>query len=248
MIADGELDTLTAPLLEQRVSEQVAAGPAHLILDLEPVRFLGAGGLSCLLRTRDVVQQNPGTQLHLAGLITSRVAHALHNSGLLGLFNTYPTLIHAVVAALADQTTITSSDPVGPAPVLAAVWCCSVGTTWTLELHELKQDMQLGPVVDWISSGVPVTQPKPDTLTSDLLATRRLRLFPDPSPDPHTTSRHRIGFVCADAELIILADLVRDQAAETGLHPVLLAESWIAAGFSTQTAAGWIQAGCLFPH
>lgn len=188
--------------------------------------------LSCLLRARELVQQTPGSQLHLAGLITPRVAHALHISGLLGLVNTYPTLSHAMVAALAGHPAITSSDIGASALALAAAWCCSVGTTWTLELHELLQNMQLGPVVDWISSGVPVTQPRPDRLTCDLLATRRLWLFPDPSPDSRTNTRHRIGYVCADAELITLAELVRDQAVQTDLHPVLLAASWITAGFS----------------
>lgn len=228
--ANGELDTLTAPLLEQRVSEQLAAAPRHLILDLEPVRFLGAGGLSCLLRARELVLQTPESQLHLAGLTTRRVAHALHTSGLLALVNTYPTWRHAIVAVLADHPAITTSDIGASAPVLAAAWCCSVGTTWTLELHELLQNMQLGPVVDWISSGIPVTQPRPDRLTCDLLATRGLWLFPDPSPDSRTNSRHRIGYVCADAELITLAELVRDQKVKTDLHPVLLAASWLADG------------------
>lgn len=152
-----------------------------------------------------------------------------------------------MVAALADRPTVTSSDTVVPAPVLAAVWCCSVGSTWTLELHEVHQNLQLGPIVDWISSGVPVTQPEPDTQTCDLLATRGLWLFADPSPHPRGKSRHRIGYVCADAELINLADLVRDQAVKTDLHPVLLAASWIAAGFSAQAATAWIQAGCHTP-
>lgn len=247
VIADGELDTLTAPLLDQRVRQQLAAAPTHLIVDLEPVRMLDASGLSCLLRARTLVHQTPRSQLHLAGLITPPVTHALHLSALRGRFNTYPTLIHAVVAALADHPTVTRSDPVASEPVLAAVWCCSVATTWTLELHELHPNMQPGPIVDRISTATHVTQPPPDTLIRDLLATRQLWLFPDPSPALRTNSGHWIGYVCADPELITLAHLVRDQAAKIPVHPVLLASSWIAAGFSTQTAAGWIQAGCPFP-
>lgn len=238
VIADGELDTLTAPLLDQRVGQQLAAAPTHLILDLEPVRMLDAGGLSCLLRARTLIHQTPRSQLHLAGLITPRVTHALHLSGLLGLFNTYPTLIHAAVAALTDQPTGARSDPAASAPVLAAVWWPSVATTWPLELHQLHPNMQPGPIVDRISTATPVTQPPPDTLTHDLLATRQLWLFPDPSPALRTNTGHRIGYVCADPELITLAHLVRDQAAKIPVHPVLLASSWIAAGFSTQTAAG----------
>lgn len=84
--------------------------------------------------------------------------------------------------------------------MLTAVWCRSVGTTWTLELRELGPDAAFGTLVDWISSGVPVTQPEPDALAHALLAARGLRLLRDPSANHHTHSRHRIGYVRADTE------------------------------------------------
>ncbi|MGH3772242.1 MAG: hypothetical protein ACRDRW_12735 [Pseudonocardiaceae bacterium] len=87
------------------------------------------------------------------------------------------------------------------APVLAAVWCCSVGATWTLELREPARDTALGTIVDWISSGVPVSQPVPDTLARELLAARGLRLISESSAARCTRSRHSIGYVCADSEL-----------------------------------------------
>jgi anti-sigma B factor antagonist len=103
VVVDGELDVLTAPLLEQRVRDQLVAGPAHLILDLESVRFLGCSGLSCLLGARKLVQAS-GSQLHLCGLITRGVERAVGISGLLGgLFSTYPTLLHAVIDLLITQ-------------------------------------------------------------------------------------------------------------------------------------------------
>lgn len=217
IVVDGELDTFTAPLLEERVCEQLRAAPRRLILDLESVRFLGASGLSCLLRAREHTEQATGAHLHLAGLTNRIAAHALNVSGLRALFDTYPTLIHAV-ATLADHSDITISDNLAAIPVMAAVWCCSVGTSWTLELRELDRDTGPGAIVDWISSGVPVSQPKPDTLTYELLAARGLRLFPDPFPEHHISSRHRIGYVCANDELITLAHLVRDQAARPKLR------------------------------
>ncbi|MBV8992384.1 MAG: STAS domain-containing protein [Pseudonocardiales bacterium] len=110
VVVDGELDMLTAPLLEEHVREQLRATPTHLILDLEPVRFLGCSGLSCLLRARELVAQTRRSQLHLAGLTTHRIARALRISGLLGLFDTYPTLLHAVMAALADHPEVTTPD------------------------------------------------------------------------------------------------------------------------------------------
>ncbi|MGH3909235.1 MAG: hypothetical protein ACRDRM_00220 [Pseudonocardiaceae bacterium] len=54
--------------------------------------------------------------------------------------------------------------------------------------------------------------------------------------------------MCRDAELIKLAHLVRDHATETGVHPVVLAAQWVAAGFSAEAAAGWIRQGVNSPR
>jgi hypothetical protein len=53
--------------------------------------------------------------------------------------------------------------------------------------------------------------------------------------------------MCADAEVITLAYLVRDDAAKAALHPGVLAASWVAAEFWADVAACWIHAECLFP-
>jgi hypothetical protein len=134
------------------------------------------------------------------------------------------------------------------ARVLVAVWCRSVGTSWTLELHECGVGTVHGKVVDWIISGVPISQPEPDALVRELLATRRLHLFGDSSVGPGTHSRRGIGYVCKDAELITLAHLVTDNAVEAGAHPVVLAARWVAAGFSADEAAGWIRQGIQSPQ
>jgi hypothetical protein len=74
--------------------------------------------------------------------------------------------------------------------VLIAVWCRSVGTTWTLELHERASGMTLGMLVDWISSGVPTSQPQPDYASAhQLLSNRGLHLYPDSAAGPCTHSR-----------------------------------------------------------
>jgi hypothetical protein len=140
----------------------------------------------------------------------------------------------------------TSND--AAAPVMAAVWCRSVGTSWTLELHELDGGTALGTILDWISSGVPIAQPEPDTLARELVAERGLRLFRNSSASPCTDSRHGIGYVCGNAELVKLAHVVLDDAAETGVHPVVLASQWVAAGFSADAAAGWIREGVRSPQ
>ncbi len=132
--------------------------------------------------------------------------------------------------------------------MLAAVWCRSVGASWTLELHQLSRGTPPLTLVDWISSGVPISQPEPEALAHDLLAERGLRLFRDSSAGPCTHSRRGIGYVCRNAELIKLAHLVQDDAAETGQHPVILAMQWVAAGFSADAAAGWIRQGVHLPQ
>ena len=80
---------------------------------------------------------------------------------------------------------------------LAAVWCRSVGTFWTLELYEPGGGGALGTITDWIPSRVPISQPEPsDALARELLAQRGLLLFGDSSAGPCTHNRHGVGYVC----------------------------------------------------
>jgi len=94
------------------------------------------------------------------------------------------------------------SDVDAAAPVSAVGWCRSVGASWTLEFHQLDGGRAPRTIVDWISSGVPISQPVPDGLARELLAERGLQLFGGSSAGPGTHSRHRIGYVCENAELI----------------------------------------------
>jgi len=98
LVVDGELDALTSPLLADRLREQLAAAPAHLIVDLQAVRFFGSSGLNCLLNARELIQQTPGVQLHIAGMVTRAVARPLEVTGLLERFDSYPTLADALTA------------------------------------------------------------------------------------------------------------------------------------------------------
>jgi hypothetical protein len=134
------------------------------------------------------------------------------------------------------------------APVLAAVWCRSVGTSWAMELHQRDGGTAHGTVVDWITSGVPISQSEPDALACGLLAERGLQLFRNSSVGPCTYSRHGIGYACTNAELIKLAQVARDDAAEIGVDPTVLAAQWAAAGFSADAAASWIRAGIHSPQ
>lgn len=141
-----------------------------------------------------------------------------------------------------------SGDMAAKTPVLAVVWCRSVGTSWTLELHQLHRGTPPMTLTDWISSGVPISQPEPpEALARKLLAERGLQLFRDSFAGPCTGTRLGVGYAAGDAELIALAHLVADHATETGLHPVTLAAQWVAAGFSAEAAARWIRQGVHSP-
>jgi hypothetical protein len=81
-------------------------------------------------------------------------------------------------------------------PSLVAMWCRSVGTTWTVELRELERGRALGQLVGWVSSGVPTSEPEPDeTTVHALLRGCGLRFRPDPTAGPTTPTRRGIGYV-----------------------------------------------------
>jgi hypothetical protein len=141
-----------------------------------------------------------------------------------------------------------SSDIAATTPVLAVMWCRSVGTCWTLELHQLRPGTPHTTLVDWISSGLPISQPEPpEALARTLLEERGLQLFGDSFAGPCTGTRRGIGYATGDADLITLAHLVADEATKTQRHPMMLAAQWVAAGFSAETAARWIRQGVHSP-
>jgi hypothetical protein len=134
-----------------------------------------------------------------------------------------------------------------PVAVLTVSWCCSVGSTWALLLHEHGAPVRSSPS-GWISSGVPITEPAPDSLAHELLGQRGYRLLYDPDRSQRTRSVRRLGFVSCDAELILLAEMIRAQPIEHLEHPLRLAARWTAAGFSALAAMNWVRAGILAPE
>jgi anti-anti-sigma factor len=206
------------PLLDKCLRDQLAATPRHLVIDLQPVRFLDATGLTCLLHARHLAQQTPGTQLHLSGLINRVVRRVLDITGVHGLFSyltrthTRAVLVQTMGSPIVDPPAapchgITTDSPApadgnltAPA-VLAAVWCSSAGVTWTLELREVTPDDQFGTLVDSISSDVPVSQPAPDAQVQELVAARGLWLFCESPAGPRTRDRYHFGYVSIDTEL-----------------------------------------------
>ena len=140
--------------------------------------------------------------------------------------------------------------------------CCSVGTTWTVELRPAdgvagETARPAGPVVDWICSGVPTRLPSPDAEIGDVLAERGLYLFSDDQGElaSRTRSRRLIGHATRDPEVIRLALALAGLLDEPGdphdpqltSHPMVLAAQWLDAGYSPDAALGWATAGISSP-
>lgn len=92
----GELDTLTAPLLQTRLLEQQAE-VGHVVLDLSDVTFLGSAGLAVLVGAKDDADSR-GCRLWLVP--GSRIVRrALEATGLMQLFTTADGVPEALEAA-----------------------------------------------------------------------------------------------------------------------------------------------------
>jgi hypothetical protein len=137
---------------------------------------------------------------------------------------------------------ITHSRSSADAVIMTASWSCSVGSTWTVVLRTPKLTIQPSPTM-WISSGVPITEPAPESLARRLLAEHGFLLFADADNPERARSVCKLGFVSRDAELILLAEVIRDKYIGYPEHPLALASRWTAAGVSAKTALGWLRSG-----
>ena len=57
----GEIDVYTAPKLRDRITELVAAGTYHLVIDMEAVEFLDSTGLGVLVGGLKKVRAHDGS-------------------------------------------------------------------------------------------------------------------------------------------------------------------------------------------
>lgn len=94
---EGRLTIATSPRFDQVLSEEVAAGADHLVIDLEAVRFLNYHALVALVAARHHAEHE-GVDLHLVGVDNRVVRRALHATGTAGHF-----ACHGSLPALLDD-------------------------------------------------------------------------------------------------------------------------------------------------
>lgn len=108
----GELDSLTAATLRDYLHEQLRTWPAHLVVDLAAVTFMGSAALAILLQCS--AQLPRGSTLHLTGTVRRAVHRPLKATGLLPLFNTYLTLVDALTHIAATSASADVAPTGGP--------------------------------------------------------------------------------------------------------------------------------------
>lgn len=91
----GEIDMVTSPRLQTVISEQVAARPAAVVLDLDGTTFLGSSGLAVLVEA-DEEAREVGVRFAVSAS-TRDVLRPLEATGLTELMEVHPD----VAAALA---------------------------------------------------------------------------------------------------------------------------------------------------
>jgi len=84
----GEIDLLAEPSFQAHVGTLLASGPGCLIIDLSQVSFMGATGLSMLIRARGAAAQY-GTAVKLRSP-SPPAARPLEITGLNRLFDVLP--------------------------------------------------------------------------------------------------------------------------------------------------------------
>ncbi len=92
----GEIDVYTAPTLRQQLSDLVAQGKYHLVLDLEDVAFLDSTGLGVLVGGLKRVRAHDGS-MHLV-CTQERILKVFRITGLTKVFPIHASVPDALGA------------------------------------------------------------------------------------------------------------------------------------------------------
>jgi anti-sigma B factor antagonist len=91
---DGDIDTLTSPLLSSYLADQFEMDPQVLVLDLTRVQFLGSAGLAALIMAREESVRRD-TKLRLVS-VSHAVLRPLAATGLAAEFDVYDSTAAAL--------------------------------------------------------------------------------------------------------------------------------------------------------
>ena len=91
---DGDIDTLTSPLLSNYLADQFESNPQVLVLDLSRVQFLGSAGLAALIVAREEAGRRD-VKLRLVSA-SHAVLRPLAATGLTNEFDVYPDMAAAL--------------------------------------------------------------------------------------------------------------------------------------------------------
>jgi anti-sigma B factor antagonist len=105
----GEVDVYTAPQLRERLSDLVAAGERHLVVDLSGVDFLDSTGLGVLVGGLNRVRGHGGSLALVCN--TERILKVFRITGLTAVFPIHPELRTALAAPI---------EPAGPGSPLGS--------------------------------------------------------------------------------------------------------------------------------
>ncbi|MBB2986315.1 STAS domain-containing protein [Terracoccus luteus] len=95
----GEIDVYTAPLVREKLDEQITAGRTDLVVDLTDVTFLDSTGLGVLVG-RLKLTRTMGGSMRLVGT-DDRVLKVFAITGLDKVFEVHPDLESALAAGTA---------------------------------------------------------------------------------------------------------------------------------------------------
>jgi anti-anti-sigma factor len=110
-VLNGEIDLATAPRMQQKLTEAISIVPAHLVIDVSDVEFLGSAGLRALIEL-DAAQQAVGHRLAVIVDHNKAVTRPLRITGLDQVLDLHTELETAVRAC--REHTSTESDEVPP--------------------------------------------------------------------------------------------------------------------------------------
>lgn len=97
----GEIDMLSADVLQQRITELLDERP-DLVLDLSEIRFLGSSGLRVLMSSHEQAEARYG-QLHVVTGTHRIVARAITVTAMDRVLRVHPDLDSAIAALPTNQ-------------------------------------------------------------------------------------------------------------------------------------------------